>query len=97
MDLVWSLTLVYISTYLLLSANGRFEPGIIGLNGVKAYDWAPKGFVHDFKWNRKFCLFYEPLWVLDINLWHTNPREGHYPINEVAAKDIGKVYRAWRR
>ena len=89
--------LVYVGSYIYASANGRFEPGIIGLNGVKCYEWAPKGFVHEFRWNRKLWCFHAPLCVLDMHLWHTSPKDGPYPINEVAPKDIGKVYRAWSR
>ena len=31
---------LYLASYLFLSVQGRFEPSIIGLNGVKEYAWA---------------------------------------------------------
>ena len=91
------LLLLYTGSYGLLSLGGRYEPAVIGLNGVKWYDWAPRGFVTDYNWNEGINRFYLPLWALDRRLWHSYEEadSGKYPINEVPPEDIGKVYRAW--
>ena len=96
--LVFVLSLfLYICSYLSLSLNGRFEPATIGLNGVKDYRWAPKGFVTDFKWNSKTMLFYLPLYYIDDKFWHTEDTvsSGKYPVDWVERKDIWKVYKAY--
>jgi hypothetical protein len=91
------LLLLYTCSYLWISVHGRYEPAIIGLNGVKWYEWAPDGFVDEFKWNRLMMRFFFPMHLLDTRLWHTPVRSdsGAYPINEVAPENIGNVYSAW--
>jgi hypothetical protein len=86
----------YIGSYVWRSERGRYEPAIIGLNGVKSYGWAPKGFVTDFRWNHTLMRAYFPLYFLDNRFWHTpdDAYRGNYPINKVSVDDIGKVYRA---
>lgn len=90
------LVVLYVGSYLGLSAAGRYEPASIGLNGVKSYGWAPHGFVTNYQWNRTLEIVYLPLFCLDISIWHTAERaqSGRYPINEVDRKDIWKVYKA---
>ncbi len=92
------LGLAYVGSYVVLSSSGRFEPTIIGLNGVKRYGWAPQGFVTGFKWNRTLMLIYFPLHALDERFWHTfeDSYMGTYPIHEVSTEDIWEVYRAWK-
>ena len=87
----------YIGSYLALSLQGRFEPSAIGLNGVKWYACAPRGFVTEFQWNSNLQTVYLPLYVLDTKLWHTSDDaySDRYPINEIPADEIGQVYRAW--
>ena len=87
----------YAGSYLVLSLLGRYEPAVIGSAGVKWYKWAPRGFVTDFKDNRTLTYFYFPLLLLDVHCWHTHDRarSGWYPVNEVTADEIGKVYEAW--
>ena len=46
-----TLLLIYIGSYALLSSGGCYEPAAIGLNGVKWYGWAPRGFVDHYRWN----------------------------------------------
>jgi hypothetical protein len=89
---------VYGVDYLRRSLNGRFEPEIIGLTGVKWYAWAPNGFVTEFKWNHSRKRFYYGLWLADALFWHRSEAasSGRYPVNEVSGEDIGKVYRAWK-
>ena len=89
----------YMGSYLFLTTAGRFEPGTIGLNGVKSYRWAPKGFVSNFKWNREIERKYAPLYYLDQKFWHPSDAAygSKYPVNEVRIEDIAEVYRAWRR
>lgn len=86
----------YVGSYVCLSAYGRFEPSFIGLNGVKAYDWAPAGVVKHYRWRWGIIKFYLPLWYADRMFWHREEAvwRGGYPIHE--PKDIGEVYRAWR-
>jgi hypothetical protein len=88
---------VYSISYLILSLQGRYEPQAIGLNGVKWYGWAPRGFVTDFRWNSSIGAFYLPLYSLDTSLWHTSDRaySDRYPVNKVSASEIGRVYHAW--
>jgi len=88
---------IYVVSYIWISARGRFEPGQIGLNGVKRYSWAPEGFVNEFKWNHHKMLFYYPLYYIDTELFHDSDEQysGRFPINEVPKSEIGKVYRAW--
>ena len=82
----------YAGSYLVLSLEGRYEPALIGLMGVKTYKWAPKGFVTDFKDNPTLTIFYFPLLLLDQRCWHTSDRTHRgYPINEVPVEEIGKV------
>lgn len=88
---------VYVCSYLVLSLMGRYEPEAIGTNGVKWYAWAPKGFVHEFRWNMPMYFAYYPLYVLDRKLWHTRNRTGRYPVNEVPVEEIYRVYEAWDR
>jgi hypothetical protein len=91
-----ALLVIYLSSYLCLSLGGRYEPAGIGLNGVKSYNWAPRGFVTDYRWNRAPEAFYLPLYAVDILFWHTIDAadSGHYPVNRVDRKDIWKVYKA---
>jgi hypothetical protein len=88
----------YVGSYSWRSTRGRYEPAAIGLNGVKWYGWAPKGFVTNFKWNRTLMLVYYPLYYFDNRFWHTSDDAygGKYPINQVTSREIGKVYRAWK-
>ena len=73
----------YVASYFALTLNGRFEPGVWGINGVKRYDWAPKGFVRGYRWNMRLIYFYAPLYVLDRHFWHEfgDAGRGKYPIN----------------
>ncbi len=71
--LVMIISLVYIGSYVSLSAYGQYEPASIGLGHVMAYGWAPKGF-YNTKWNHKLICIYYPLYVLDITLWHNEVR-----------------------
>lgn len=86
----------YVGSYLVLSLNGTYEPGSIGLNGVKSYSWAPRGFVTDFRWRRGLMVSYSPLYIVDQRYWHTPDKaySGVYPVDWVSQEDIWKVYRA---
>lgn len=91
----------YGSDYLLRSLHGRFEPQSIGLSGVKSYAWAPRGFVHEYRWSRSHQQFYYGLWVADTRYWHSwrggdDPHANGDPINKVSNEDLWKVYRAWK-
>jgi hypothetical protein len=90
--LVLLLLLTYIGSYVLLSKGGRFEPWAIGLNGVKGYEWAPRCFVVNYKWQRGWMFVYYPLWCLDSRWWHNHL--GQYPIDEVQPEEIWRVYEA---
>jgi hypothetical protein len=68
------LFLAYAGSYLALSLRGRYEPAVIGLNGVKWYHWAPNGFVNEFRWHQGVMLVYYPLYILDIRVWHTSDK-----------------------
>jgi hypothetical protein len=98
-SLIVSLLLVtcYVACYVCLSTQGRFEPSLVGLNGVKRYEWAPDGFVNEFKWSRPKLIFYYPLHVIDMRYFHLSEDaySGRFPINEVSEDEIGTVYQAW--
>lgn len=89
----------YLASYLILSLQGRYEPADIGLNGVKKYAWAPRGFVSEFNWDATRMQVYFPLYYCDCRFWHTSDDafDKGYPINKVEVKDIGLVYRAGQR
>jgi hypothetical protein len=54
------LLMAYILAYATLSLSGRYQPGAVGLNGVKWYTWAPYGFyVANHPWkNSKYALLH---------------------------------------
>ena len=87
----------YVFSYTRISMRGRFEPVIIGLNGVKRFSWAPEGFVSDFKWSKSKMVFYFPLHLIDTWIFHISDeaRRGKYPTNDVHPSEIGRVYKAW--
>jgi hypothetical protein len=93
------LAVLYAGSYLLLSLNGRYEPGSAGPTEIKSYTWAPKGFVENFNATAFLPAFYLPLWACDCRFWHTMDKaeSGTYPIHKVAPEDIGKVSEAWKR
>jgi len=86
----------YFFIYLVLSLRGRYEPGAIGLNGVKWYEWVPRGFVTDFRWSVPINVVFYPLYFLDQKYWHSRDKAGNgsYPINEVPVEDIGIIHEA---
>lgn len=91
-----TLAALYIGSYLVLSLQGRYEPSVVGGNGVKRFQWAPRGFVTDFlRWDRTMSAVYFPLHFLDTSLWHTPDlaRSERYPANEVSGSE--RVYREW--
>jgi hypothetical protein len=47
-----AIPLAYAGPYISRSRRGCYKPAIIGLSGVKSYDWAPAGFVDGYVWNR---------------------------------------------
>ena len=66
--------------------------------GVQWYGWAPKGFVHEYKWNQTLVVTFLPLYALDEKVWHQGihiSEETKYPVDEVPFKDTWKVYVAW--
>jgi len=75
---------IYAGVYVVLSANGRYEPGVLGIDHVKWYSWAPVGFVHDYRWNYPMMRTFLPLYSLDVQVWHPDVRPGYsgpYRIN----------------
>lgn len=84
-----TLLVMYAGVYAVLSADGRYEPALLGLNHlglnhVKGYAWAPARFVHNHHWNTGMMKAFLPLWFLDVRLWHPHVRPGYsgpYPIN----------------
>ena len=74
---------LYPLSYVALSLNGIYYPAVIGLNGVKWYDWAPLGSYSrsTYEWRMPMLLFYFPLWYADKNYWHKSDLaySGDYP------------------
>jgi len=93
-----SLLAAYLGSYVILSANGRYEPECIGIDHVKWYAWTPLGFMKDYKKRRYLYLAYLPAYIVDFRYWHTcdDATSGRYPINKAAEHEIGKIHRAWR-
>jgi hypothetical protein len=91
------LLLLYCGSYVVFSAGGCYEPATVGLDHVNAYGWAPRGFVAGYRWKRWPLIVFAPLYVLDINYWHTFPKvnSGEYPVDWVKPEDVWKLYRAW--
>jgi hypothetical protein len=83
---------LYAGSYLSLSWQGRDEPEMIGLSGVKLYGWAPAGFVHDYKWNHSLQLFFLPVYLPDKFFWHKSSLlpESRYPVDVVPRKISGR-------
>jgi hypothetical protein len=96
---IFLLIALYIVVYISISMHGRYEPAFIGCNGVKQYDWAPSGFVNNYKWNTFMLKLFFPLHAIDLRYWHKtdDSYSGKYPINKVDKENIGDVYRAWSR
>jgi hypothetical protein len=69
------LVAMYTGIYFVLSANGRYEPAIIGIDHVKWYGWAPLGFVQEGRWNATMMRAFLPLWFLDVRLCHPDVSE----------------------
>ena len=87
----------YVGSYVCLSASGRYEPGVIGSNGVKWYAWAPAGFVKDYRQRGWLVELYLPLYRADLTYWHRNSDaySGRYPIN--VPKDVREVSAARKK
>jgi hypothetical protein len=78
--------LLYATCYLSLSLQGRYEPFIIGLAGVKSYLWAPRGLMTPDEspaWSRFKVYAFLPLFLVDTRLWHTSDKAygDKYPVN----------------
>jgi len=86
----------YVGSYIILSVQGRFEPAAFGLNGVKAYIWAPRGFLSHFRWNQTLRAAYMPIYWLDTRFWHTmdDAYTDRYPVNSNPASEFGRVHQA---
>lgn len=61
---------IYVGVYAGLSANGRYEPALLGLDHVKLYGWAPAGFYEANQWNGTRMRAFFPLYFLDRCYWH---------------------------
>jgi hypothetical protein len=42
--LICALAVTYVLVYVILSANGAYQPELVGLHGVELYTWAPLGY-----------------------------------------------------
>jgi len=95
---VW---LMVTAAYVYRSVQGRYEPAFIGLSGVKWYDWAPRGFVQEYRWNHRLIRWYSIYFELDNVYWHPRGKIGDIrddlPVNEVPRDQIWKVYTAWEK
>jgi len=88
--------LCYISSYLIVSINGIYEPSSVGLAGIKGYHWIPYGFTSDYKARRYLFYTYFPLYMLDIRFWHTAKGrwyKGQYPTRK--PDDDLSLYDKW--
>lgn len=85
------LLILYTGIYLYLSLRGRYEPSVLSSKGVW-YEWAPSGFVEDFRWNKSWIIAFLPLYQLDRHLWHTGELAyvGIYPVNRASMEEIDR-------
>jgi hypothetical protein len=80
----WILFALYVGSYLAISAGGCYEHKPLSSKSVEPFQWAPCGFVTEYRWNVATMRIYYFLWVLDRRLWHKdeNAFSGVYPIDE---------------
>lgn len=73
----WLLTLgiLYCASYVVLSIQGTYGPGAFGCNGIKWYNWYPKGFAYNGEPGDWIGAVYGPLLALDRAMWHTRARQ----------------------
>jgi hypothetical protein len=67
------IALAYGGSYVALSANGAYEPGILGPAGIKEWMWVPVGMRSWDEQPKMTPLWYFyccPLYALDIRCWH---------------------------
>src|SRR5689334_16035070 len=90
-------TLCYVGSYVALSAYGTYEPAVIGINYVQWYNWAPAGFVKDYRRREALFNLYSPLYCIDRECWHRGGYggRGKYPVH--VPKNIDEVVIAWRK
>jgi len=81
----------YIVVYIVLTTKGSYQPAVIGLNGIKSYEWAPLGFYTDNhqqnfngpkengNWNGIMLRSFFPLWYIDIHFSHKVSFDGKSP------------------
>ena len=72
----------YVAVYLVLTANGRYCPGAVGLRGPITYEWAPLGFwaprtvqsvrgsAQYGRWNVFMFKLFLPLYYIDTRVFH---------------------------
>lgn len=87
--------LLYGCAYAALTMAGRYEPGTVGLNGVKSYAWAPLGFASpEGRWNRGLMLVFSPCYFLDCHVWHTSDWRTveKYPVHRMSREDVYRTY-----
>jgi len=66
---------VYVTSYILISTIGRYEPAAFGSNGVKWHMWAPRGFPDSLSTKHmSWQLLFVPLWLVDSRIWHTSDK-----------------------
>jgi hypothetical protein len=77
-----ALLAAYVVVYLVLTANGRYCPGAVGLQGPISYQWAPLGFRTDGpeqsgrgseqygRWNVFMFKLFLPLYYIDTRVFH---------------------------
>ncbi len=64
---------LYVGSYLHLTLQGAYVPGVYGASGPKSYRWAPRNFVRaNGTIKYELAYFYAPLYILDSRLWHVH-------------------------
>ena len=84
--------ILYVGSYVSLTAKGQYVPEMYSSWGINSYAWAPEGMVckETRKWSRGFNYFYYPLLHLDWKFWHT--REKGFE-SDAAKKEIERIER----
>ena len=86
---------IYVTSYAILSAQGQYVPRVIGLNRVKQYVWAPRGFVSGpagIKWKRLLVYGFLPTFWIDQHFIHISDlaNDGKHSINTTLEETIEK-------
>jgi hypothetical protein len=72
---------LYVGSYLHLTLQGAYAPGVYGADGPTSYRWAPQNFVRaNGTFKDELVYFYAPLYLLDFSFWHVDLNAARDPL-----------------